>query len=118
MDVPRTGPVHGSSPEGTRTGTGPDFKALVKYPDIAPLVGLNHTLEGNDMKTFDIDRARIPTPLFKKIVEDLDIAMYQYGDPIYHNNEEARLKCISKITCFWRTFPDLCLVRKYESAKS
>ena len=29
MDVPRTGPVRGSSPEGSRTGTGPDLKALL-----------------------------------------------------------------------------------------
>ena len=28
MDVPRTGLVRGSSPEGSRTGTGPDLKAL------------------------------------------------------------------------------------------
>ena len=29
LDVPRTGPVRGSSPEGSRTGNGPDFKALM-----------------------------------------------------------------------------------------
>ena len=32
LDVPRTGLARSSSPEGSRTGTGPDFKALVIKP--------------------------------------------------------------------------------------
>ena len=37
----------------------------VAYRDIAPRVGLDPLLKGNDMQAFDIHRARIPTALFK-----------------------------------------------------
>ena len=81
----------------------------VKYRDIAPRVGLVPFLEGRDMKTFEIYRARIPTSLFKEIVEDLDIAMNQYGEPYYHNNEEARSRCLAPVSAhiYWIPFPDL-----------
>jgi hypothetical protein len=51
--------------------------STIKYCDIAPRVGLAPEAAGRDMKTFDIHRARIPTSMFKDIVQDLDIAMNQ-----------------------------------------
>ena len=50
------------------------------------------------MKTFEIHRARIPTSMFKEIVNDLDIAMYQYGEPLDHNNVEARSRCFAPVS--------------------
>lgn len=50
------------------------------------------------MKTFEIHRARIPTFLFKEIVEDIDIAMNQYGEPVDHNNVEARSRCLVPVS--------------------
>ena len=53
---------------------GPDvIFSKVAYPDIAPTVGLDPLLKGNDMQAFDIHHACIPTALFKAMVEDLDI---------------------------------------------
>ena len=81
----------------------------VKYRDIAPRVGLDPFLGGRDMKTFKIYRARIPTSLFKEIVEDIDIAMNQYGEPVDHNNEEARSRCLAPVRAhiYRILFPDL-----------
>ena len=70
----------------------------VKYRDIAPRVGLDPTSGGRDMKTFEIHRARIPTSMFKEIVGDLDMAMYQYGEPLDHDNEEARSRCLAPVS--------------------
>ena len=70
----------------------------VEYLDIAPRVGLKPTLQGRDMKTFDIHRARILTSLFKEIVEDLDVAMYQYGGPDYHDNVEVMSKYLAPVS--------------------
>jgi len=50
------------------------------------------------MKTFEIHRARIPTSMFKEIVGDLDMAMYQYGEPLDHANEEARSRCLAPVS--------------------
>ena len=70
----------------------------VTYRDIAPRVGLDNLLKGNDMHTFDIHRARIPTPLFKAIVEDLGIVMNQYGEPRDHKNEAARSRFLAPVS--------------------
>jgi len=43
------------------------------------------------MKMFEIYRARIPSSMFRDIVEDLDVVMNQYGDPVDHNNEDVLL---------------------------
>ena len=69
----------------------------VAYRDIAPRVGLDPLLKGNDMQTFDIRRARIPTALFKAIVEDLDVVMNQYGEPRDHENGEARPRFLAPV---------------------
>jgi hypothetical protein len=71
----------------------------VTYFDIAPRVGLEPLLGWTDMQTFNIHRARIPTSLFKQIVADLQIVMYQFGDPQEHVNEEARSRFIAPVSC-------------------
>ena len=48
---------------------------FVFYPDIAPRVGIDPLLKGNDMQSLDIYRAHLPTGLFKAMVEDLSIVM-------------------------------------------
>ena len=63
----------------------------VKYVDIAPLVGLSPYRHTNDIEAFDLRRSRIPTALFKSIVEDIDLMLVQYGPPIEHCTEEAML---------------------------
>jgi hypothetical protein len=50
------------------------------------------------MTTFEIARARIPTSMFEAIVGDLDIIMNQYGDPVDHDNEEARSRCLAPVS--------------------
>jgi hypothetical protein len=70
----------------------------VKYSDIAPRVGLKFELAGNDMPTFDIHRARIPTSLFGDIVLDLEVIMKQYGEPVRHKNEESRSRCLAPVS--------------------
>jgi len=69
----------------------------VAYRDIAPRVGLDPLLKGNDMQAFDIHRARIPTSLFKAMVEDLGVVMNQYGEPRDHKNEEARSRFLAPL---------------------
>jgi len=70
----------------------------VKYREIAPRIGLDPAARGNDMKTFHIHRARIPTSLFKEIVADLEMTMKQYGEPIQHENEEARSRFLAPVS--------------------
>ena len=70
----------------------------LRYRDIAHRVGLDPTLGGRDMKTFDIHRARIPTSLFKEIVQDLEIVMKQYGEPLDHKNAAARSRFLAPVS--------------------
>jgi hypothetical protein len=69
----------------------------VKYREIAPIVGLHPFGMGNDMQTFDIHRARIPTSLFKEIVQDLEVSMKQYGEPNEQVNVEARSRYLAPV---------------------
>jgi len=69
----------------------------VTYSKVAPFVGLNPTLSFRDVSTFQLHRARIPTSLFKEIVEDMQIAMHQYGPPIDHKNVQARSRFLAPI---------------------
>jgi len=71
----------------------------VTYLQIAPRVALEPLLKWTDMQTFYIHRARIPTLLFREIVADLQILMYQFGDPQDHVNEEARSRFIAPVSC-------------------
>ena len=78
----------------------------ITYRAIAPRVGLDPLLTGNDMQTFDVHRARIPTALFKAIVEDLGIVMNQYGEPRDHQNEEARSRFLAPVSAQSASFAD------------
>ncbi|KAG2076542.1 hypothetical protein BDR04DRAFT_1068035 [Suillus decipiens] len=69
----------------------------VQFQDIAPLVGLDHLRLANEMKTFPLHRSRIPTQLFRSIIEDLDAMILQYGPPIDHETEKARSYFLSPI---------------------
>jgi hypothetical protein len=78
--------------------TGLDFSfSKVKYGDIAPQYRLDPILRGADMKTFEVHRARIPTSLFKAIVEDISLIMKQYGESIDHKNVEARTRYLAPV---------------------
>jgi len=69
----------------------------VKYESIADFVGLDPVYKFEDAPTFDIFRSRIPTPLFKKIVEDIDDMVIQYGPPEQHMTEEATSRFFSPV---------------------
>ncbi len=56
---------------------------------MAPFVGLDPDQMMDDITTFDLYRSRIPTPLFKSIVQDMDILLSQYGPPYEHETEAA-----------------------------
>ena len=56
---------------------------------MAPFVGLDPDKMMEDITTFDLYRSRIPTPLFKSIVQDMDVLLSQYGPPAEHETEEA-----------------------------
>ena len=52
----------------------------------------------NDVKTFHLHRSRIPTALFKSIIEDIDVMLVQYGPMIEHQTEEARSRFLSPVS--------------------
>jgi hypothetical protein len=73
---------------------------------MAPRAGLGPTVAVNDIPTFYIHRACIPTPLFKNIIKDLDIIMKQYGEPRDHGNEQARSRFLAPVSLFsWTPSP-------------
>jgi hypothetical protein len=61
----------------------------LKYLDVAPRVGLKLELAGSDMTTFEIHRARIPTSLFGRIIDDLQVVMKRYGEPTPNKKGEC-----------------------------
>ncbi|OCK97655.1 uncharacterized protein K441DRAFT_675041 [Cenococcum geophilum 1.58] len=67
----------------------------VQYVDIAPMVGLNPAVKGDDIPVFNMFRARLPNAIFRKIVEDLQAFSAQYGPMDKHENEEARARYLS-----------------------
>ncbi|KAF8493301.1 hypothetical protein F5888DRAFT_1618085 [Russula emetica] len=92
----------------------------VHYEDIAPFVGLQPDLNMTDIKTFALHRSRIPTALFKSIVQDIDVMLVQYGPPIEHETEEATSQFLSPIFnrliavfCFaFRNLPESTIERR------
>ena len=63
----------------------------IKYHQIAPFVGLEHTLRLRDAPTLEMPRTPIPNVLFKDIIRDIEIVMKQYEPPMNHKNEEASI---------------------------
>src|SRR5262249_31669660 len=61
----------------------------------APKVGLLPSLEGNDIPSFEMFRARLPNSVFSKILEDLRLYSLQYRPLTEQDNEEARARFLS-----------------------
>jgi hypothetical protein len=70
----------------------------VEYRLIAPLVGLDADQRLADIQTFELCRSRIPTELFRSIVQDIDIMQVQYGPPLDHETEQARSQFLSPVS--------------------
>ncbi|KAF8476683.1 hypothetical protein DFH94DRAFT_634682 [Russula ochroleuca] len=67
------------------------------YDEVASHVGLEPLKRFKDAGTFEIHRSRIPTNLFKSIVQDMDIMLAQYGSPEEQMTKEARSRFFSPI---------------------
>jgi hypothetical protein len=52
----------------------------------------------DDIETFYLYRSRIPTTIFKSIVEDIGVMMVQYGPPTKHPTEEATSRFLSPVS--------------------
>lgn len=70
----------------------------VRFEDIASFIGLHTDSEMTDIETFYVRRSRMPTALFKSIVEDIDGMLVQYGPPIEHQTEEATSRFLSPVS--------------------
>ena len=68
-----------------------------KFRDVARFVGLDPTRFLRDIGTFELHRSRIPTQVFKSIVQDIDMMMVQYGPPPDHENEQATSRFLSPV---------------------
>ena len=66
--------------------------------DIAPFIGLQRYSQANEIETFHVHRSRMPTALFRSIVEDLDVMLLQYGPPIEHKTEQATSRFLSPVS--------------------
>ena len=69
----------------------------VTYVDIAPRVGLEPVRRGGDILSFEMFHARLPSDIFYKIIEDVEIFSAQYGDMDHHENEEGRARYLSAV---------------------
>jgi len=69
----------------------------VKYESIAEFVGLDPLYSFEDAPTFELHRSRIPTSLFRRIVEDVDDMIMQYGPPEDHKTEESTSRFFSPV---------------------
>jgi hypothetical protein len=69
----------------------------VKYVDIAPKVGLDPLLEGQDIAAFPMYRARLTNDIFKQILQNIEDFSMQYGHMGSHKNEEARSRFLSAV---------------------
>ncbi|KAF8345555.1 hypothetical protein F5887DRAFT_965637, partial [Amanita rubescens] len=67
----------------------------VKFYDIAESVGLEREQKLKDIGTFNLCRSRIPTLLFRSIVEDMDVFQIQYGLLPYQKNERTRSRFLA-----------------------
>jgi hypothetical protein len=73
-------------------------------------VGLDPIRNMNDIATFELYRSRIPTSLFRSIVQDMDVLLHQYGPPIEHETEEATSRFLAPVrrTLLLRRNSDCC----------
>ena len=84
----------------------------VKYVDVAPMVGLDPNVKGDDIPSFNMFRARLPNTIFHKIVDDLQVFSAQYGPMDKHENEEARA-CYLSAVCSPAPLKSPLLYRKF-----
>src|SRR5947207_13728758 len=70
----------------------------VKYEDIAPKVGLDPIVEGDDIPLFEMCHCRLTNGTFSQIVRDLRVFSAQYGPMSKHKNEEARARYLSGVS--------------------
>jgi hypothetical protein len=75
----------------------------VTYKQMAPFVNLQPSEGLRDITTFELHRSRIPTTLFKSIVEDIDMMLVQYGPPMDHETEEATSRFLSPVSASQQT---------------
>jgi hypothetical protein len=66
-------------------------------------VGLDPDWGLLNIPTFDLNRSRIPTSLFKDIVEDMDVLLPQYGNLRDHVTEDARSRFLSPVRIILKT---------------
>lgn len=75
----------------------------VTYNQMAPFVNLQPNEGLRDIITFELHRSRIPTTLFKSIVQDIDMMLVQYGPPMDHKTEEATSRFLSPVSASQQT---------------
>lgn len=61
------------------------------------MVGLDPAVEGEDIPTFPMYRARITNDPFHRIVEDVQAFTFQYGPFAKHDTEESRSCFLSAV---------------------
>jgi hypothetical protein len=67
----------------------------VTYKQMAPLYGFNPVKLTDDWPTFLVSRARLPGEVFLDIVQDMNLVLNQYGDPMAQKTEIARSSYLS-----------------------
>jgi hypothetical protein len=60
---------------------------------------LDPTEEGDDIRKLEVFRSRLPMDIFQEIFKDVRKATLQYGRIQDHNNEEARGRYITSVSC-------------------
>jgi hypothetical protein len=58
----------------------------IRYSELAPLFDLDPQLHMQDIATFPLHRARIPTVVFEEIIQDMDMMLHQFGPPTAHDS--------------------------------
>lgn len=69
----------------------------VQYKEIAPIFGLDPNRNMSDIATLNLCRSRVPTSLFRSIVQDIDVLLPQYGPLIEHETEGVTSRFLAPI---------------------
>ena len=70
----------------------------IQYESIAEFVGLDPVYAFMDAPTFELHRSRIPTALFRKIIDGVNTMMTQYGPPDEHRTGESTSRFFSPVS--------------------
>jgi hypothetical protein len=87
----------------------------VSFNEIAPFVGLDPRRQLYNVPCFNLHRSRIPTSLFKAIVEDMDILLTQYGNLQSQATEDARSRFLAPVGIISQTALLLLTTALYHS---